>query len=61
MKVGDEEEEVGPGTMVFVPPSTGHAVRNTGTEPLVYVSATSPPFDLPPEGSGFDYEPAPGG
>jgi len=61
MKVGDEEEEVGPGTMIFVPPSTGHAIRNTGTEPLVYVSATSPPFDLPAEGSGFDYEPAPGG
>ena len=59
MKVGDDEEEVGPGTMIFVPPSTGHAIRNTGAEPLVYVSATSPPFVLPPKGSGFDYEPAP--
>jgi mannose-6-phosphate isomerase-like protein (cupin superfamily) len=61
MTVGDEEEEVGPGTMVFVPPSTGHAIRNTGREPLVYVSATAPPFDLPPKGSGFDYGPAPEG
>ena len=60
MKVGDEEQEVGPGTMIFVPSGAGHAIRNTGEEPLVYVSATSPPFQLPPPGSGFDYEPAPG-
>jgi mannose-6-phosphate isomerase-like protein (cupin superfamily) len=58
MKVGGEEAEVGPGTMVLIPPKTGHAILNTGDEPLVYVSATSPPFELPPEGSGFEYEPA---
>jgi mannose-6-phosphate isomerase-like protein (cupin superfamily) len=60
MTVGDEQQEVGAGTMIFVPPRTGHAIRNTGEEPLVYVSATAPPFELPPEGSGFEYEPAPG-
>ncbi len=60
MKVGDEEREVWPGTLVFVPPGTGHTIRNTGEEPLAYVSATSPPFELPPEGSGFEYEPSPG-
>ena len=59
MRVGDEQQEVGPGTMVFTPPGAGHAIRNTGEEPLVYVSATAPPFELPPEGSGFAYEPAP--
>jgi mannose-6-phosphate isomerase-like protein (cupin superfamily) len=59
MRVGDEEEEVGPGTMVFIPSGAGHAIRNTGEEPLVYVSATSPPFELPPEGSWGAYGPAP--
>ncbi len=61
MRVGHEEEEVGPGTMVFIPPGAGHAIRNTGEESLIYVSATSPPFDLvgdvPQWGA---YEPAPG-
>ena len=59
MKVGDDEREVWPGTLVYVPPGTGHAIRCTGEESLAYVSATSPPFPLPPEGSGFEYEPAP--
>ena len=45
MKVGDEEQEVVAGTLVFVPPQTGHTIRNTGDEALVYVSATAPPFD----------------
>lgn len=45
MKVGDEEQEVAAGTLVFVPPQTGHAIRNIGDEALVYVSATAPPFD----------------
>ncbi len=57
MKAGEEEQEVRAGTMVLIPPSTSHAIRNTGDEPLVFVSATAPPFDLPPEGSAFAYEP----
>jgi mannose-6-phosphate isomerase-like protein (cupin superfamily) len=57
MKVGGEEQEVGAGTMVFVPPRTDHAIRNVGDEPLVYVSATAPPFELPPEGTVFSYGP----
>jgi len=61
MRVSDEQQEVGPGTMVFIPPGAGHAIRNTGAEPLVYVSATSPPFELPPEGSWGAYDPAPRG
>lgn len=58
MKVGGEEREVKAGTLVFIPPGTDHAIRNTGGEPLVFVSATAPPFDLPPEGSVFAYEPS---
>jgi len=39
--------ELGRGTLVFVPPAAPHAIRNTGNQPLVYVSATSPPFEVP--------------
>ena len=62
MRVGDEEREVEAGTLVLVPPRTGHSIRNTGEEPLVFVSATAPPFELPPSGSVFEYreEPEPG-
>jgi mannose-6-phosphate isomerase-like protein (cupin superfamily) len=42
--LADEEHEVSAGTLVFIPPATPHAIRNDGDEPLVYVSATSPPF-----------------
>jgi len=45
MRVGDEQESVEAGDLVFIPPKTDHAIRNVGDEPLVYVSATSPPFD----------------
>jgi mannose-6-phosphate isomerase-like protein (cupin superfamily) len=55
MILGDEEREVGPGTLVFIPPGTQHAIRNDGAEPLVYVSATSPPF--PAEVSETSWEP----
>jgi mannose-6-phosphate isomerase-like protein (cupin superfamily) len=44
MKVGDEEREVYPGTLIFVPPQTMHALRSIGEEPLAYVCATAPPF-----------------
>jgi mannose-6-phosphate isomerase-like protein (cupin superfamily) len=55
MIVGDEEREVEPGTLVFVPPRTAHAIRNVAEEPLVYVSASSPPF--PVERSGTTWSP----
>ena len=59
MKVADEAQEVGPGTAVFVPPDTSHSIRSIGSEPLVYVSATAPPFEMPPEDSPFAYSPSP--
>jgi mannose-6-phosphate isomerase-like protein (cupin superfamily) len=46
MRVGDEEQEVSEGMLVLVPPRTGHAIRNTSDAPLVFVSATCPPFDV---------------
>ena len=45
MQIGDEMKEVGEGTLVFIPPGAGHAIKNTSDDPLVFVSATSPPFD----------------
>lgn len=45
MQVGDEMEEVSEGTLVFVLPGSAHAIKNTSDQPLVFVSATSPPFD----------------
>lgn len=57
MRVDDEEQEVGPGTLVFIPPGAKHAIRNVGRTPLTYVSATSPPFRMPEPGSVFAYRP----
>ena len=45
MIVGSEEKEVAEGTLVYVPPGSDHAIRNTSDEMMCYVSATSPPFD----------------
>jgi mannose-6-phosphate isomerase-like protein (cupin superfamily) len=42
--VGAEDRKVGEGTMVFIPPGTEHAIRNTNSELPVYVSATWPPL-----------------
>ena len=45
MRVDEEVEEVGPGTAILVPPGASHSIRNIGEEKLIYVSATSPPFE----------------
>ncbi len=57
MNVGDETQEVGPGTMILVPPGSNHSIRNIGEEKLVFVSATAPPFRLPPDNSPFNKPP----
>jgi mannose-6-phosphate isomerase-like protein (cupin superfamily) len=56
MQVGDDTEEVGEGTLVFIPPGAAHAIKNTGEGPLVFVSATSPPFDPEALDAYFRYE-----
>ena len=48
MRVGDEVEEVVAGSLVFVPPGTDHSIKNVGEEKLIYVSSTSPPFEVDP-------------
>lgn len=45
MTVGDDEQELTEGTLVFVPPGTPHTIRNESDSPMAYVSATSPPFE----------------
>jgi len=45
MQVGDEMQELSEGTLVFITRVAAHAIKNTGAEPIVIVSATSPPFD----------------
>ena len=47
MKVGEEESKVVSGNLVYIAPDVTHSILNTSTEePLVYVSASTPPFDI---------------
>ncbi len=59
MTLGDETAEVGLGTAVLVPPGAGHSIRNVGVGKPVFISATSPPFEMPPDDSPFAYAPFP--
>jgi mannose-6-phosphate isomerase-like protein (cupin superfamily) len=57
MKTGDEEQAVSAGTLIFVPPGTAHAIRNTGDDTLTFVSAASPPMDVDALSDYFAYKP----
>ncbi|MDP9222752.1 MAG: cupin domain-containing protein [Actinomycetota bacterium] len=46
MKVADERQEVEAGTLVYIRAGSPHSIRTIGDEPLVYVSATTPPFEV---------------
>lgn len=46
--------DVGRGTLVYVPAATPHAIRNTSDQLLVYVSATSPPFEAAVTGQRWE-------
>jgi mannose-6-phosphate isomerase-like protein (cupin superfamily) len=60
--VAGDEEDVGEGDLVFIPPATDHGIRNDGDETLVYVAAAAPPVSmeelyqeqLSPEVAAFD-------
>ena len=56
MIVDGEQQHVGTGTMVLIPPGAQHAIHNPGPEKLIYVTATSPPFPMPT--GEFAYHPA---
>jgi mannose-6-phosphate isomerase-like protein (cupin superfamily) len=59
MHVAGEEEEVGPGTLVFVPKGALHSIRNLGSEKLVFITATSPPFSAKLVDTLYEAPPAP--
>ena len=46
MSVAGDVEEVSEGDLVFIPPATRHGIVNDGSEPLVYISAASPPVSM---------------
>lgn len=48
MTVEDESFEVTPGTLVLIEPGEKHSIRGISEEPLTYVSATTPPFEIMP-------------
>ncbi len=45
MKVGDEEQLVTEGSLIYIPPDTLHGIENHSDEVLTYVSAATPTVD----------------
>lgn len=45
--IGEEEDsfEIGGGKVAYIPPQTIHNIKNTETEPLVYIYCVSPVAD----------------
>jgi mannose-6-phosphate isomerase-like protein (cupin superfamily) len=44
MTLGAEQQEVGPGDGVLIPPGTRHTIRNIGAAPLVFLCCCAPPY-----------------
>jgi mannose-6-phosphate isomerase-like protein (cupin superfamily) len=44
MRLGDEEDEVGPGDCVVIAPGTKHKLLNPGSERLVLLCCCAPPY-----------------
>jgi mannose-6-phosphate isomerase-like protein (cupin superfamily) len=40
--IADETMQVGKGKIVYIPPETVHNIKNTGSEPLVYIFCVAP-------------------
>lgn len=41
-RIGDEVSQIGPGSVLWAPPGTGHGIVNTGTEPLKFIIVAYP-------------------
>ena len=62
MRVAGDNEQVTEGDLVFIPPGAEHGIVNDSPDPLVYISAASPPVSmaelydeqLAPELAGYD-------
>jgi mannose-6-phosphate isomerase-like protein (cupin superfamily) len=48
MNVESTSFDVAPGTLILIEPGERHSIRSVGHEPLVYISATVPPFEIAP-------------
>jgi len=44
MTLGEAQLPVSPGDTVCIPPGTAHCIRNTATQPLVFLCACAPPY-----------------
>lgn len=44
VRVGDEKEDIEPGSCIYIPPGVEHQLINTNDETLKVVAVTSPPF-----------------
>ena len=42
MHIGDETEAIEPGDAIYIPPNAKQFVRNSGTEPLVFICMVDP-------------------
>jgi len=40
--IGEESFQVGQGKVTYIPPHTVHDVKNTGSEPLIYIYCVAP-------------------
>jgi mannose-6-phosphate isomerase-like protein (cupin superfamily) len=46
--IGEEDShKVGEGIVCYIPPYTDHDVKNTGTEPLIYIYCVAPAGEKP--------------
>ncbi len=46
MRVGEEEEDVVTGDLIYIPPNVVHAIENHASQMLSYISAATPAFDI---------------
>jgi len=46
MRVGNEEQEVAEGALIYIPPNVVHSIENLSNGMLTYISAATPTFDL---------------
>ncbi len=46
VQVGDDSEEVGEGDLVYVPSNVVHWIENLSDQPLTYIAAYTPGYDL---------------
>lgn len=46
MKIDNETQKITEGMMAYIPSNATHAIENTGSDALVYLSASTPAFAL---------------